>query len=48
MPVLPEQRLDVLIQPVGRAEEQIALQGHSLYLPAVFGQKSLLLRSAIK
>ena len=36
---LPHQQcLDVLIEPIGRAEEQIALQGHALDLAAVFGQ----------
>ncbi len=40
--------LDVLIQPVGRAEEQIALQRHALDLTAVFGQERQLLRAAIE
>ena len=34
-----QQRLDVLIEPIGRAEKQIALQGHALDLAAVFGQE---------
>src|ERR1700677_5058953 len=43
-----EQRFDVLIEPIGRSEEQIALQRHTLNLKAVIGQKRLLLRSTIK
>ena len=43
-----QQRLDVLIQPVGRAEEQIALQAHALQFLAVLCQDRELLRPAIE
>ena len=41
-------RLDVLVKPVGRAEEQIALQRHALNLVAVFGQQRQFARPAIE
>ena len=43
-----QQRLDVLIEPIGRTEEQIALQRHALNLPAVSGQQRQLVRPAIE
>src|SRR5208282_5243774 len=46
--LLREQRLDVLVEPIGRAEEQITVQRHALNLPAVLSQQSLLLPSAIE
>ena len=43
-----QQRLDVLIEPIGRTEEQIALQRHALNLPAVIGQQRQLVRPAVE
>jgi hypothetical protein len=43
-----EQGLDLLIEPVGRAEEQIALQAHTLDLVAVAREDGELVRSAIQ
>ena len=45
---VPEQGLDLLIEPVGRAEEQIALQAHALDLVAVRREDFQLLRCAIE
>ena len=45
---LRKQRLHLLIEPVGRAEEQIALQAHALDLAAVVGKDGKFLRSAVE
>ena len=38
----------MLIEPIGRAEEQIALQRHALNLPAVIGQERQFVRATIE
>ena len=48
LPLLRQQRLDVLIEPVGGAEEQVALQRHALDFAPVRRQQSKLVRPAIE
>src|SRR6266536_6403000 len=43
-----EQRLDVLVKPVGRAEEQIALQVEALDLAAVVGEDREVVARAVQ
>ena len=43
-----QQRLDVLVEPVGRAEEQIALQVQALDLAAMRGQHRLIVARAVQ
>src|SRR5262249_39769725 len=48
IPLLGEQRLDVLIKTIGGSEEQIALQRHALDFPPVRRQERELVRPPIK
>jgi hypothetical protein len=43
-----QQRLDVLVKPVGRAEEQIALQVQALDFPAMRCQHRLIVARAVQ
>jgi hypothetical protein len=43
-----QQRLDVLIEPVGRTEEQIALQVQPLDLAAMRGKHGLIVARAVQ
>ena len=43
-----EKRLDVLVKPVGRTEEQVALQVEALDLAAVRGKHRLIVARAVE
>ena len=45
---LRKQLLDLLIEAIGRAEEEIALQAHALDLAAVVGENPQFLRSTVE